>query len=199
MIENFWANAAFSVTPTIVMGMIFWLVMRSILRARQAAPPLHVRRLRGTARRRALSCHVISLHEHRAARQLRPVSLHHSHDAQQFAPVNRPPLFRTCELQLLLQPLAVDPGELARAPSTGVGAGDSHDGADGQVVRLVTGVLRVTPVVGNTCDRPVMAKGLHEVQKAEENILQRRRFCQNRRGNGGVWSSHQEEQLDSRV
>lgn len=33
MIENFWANAAFSVIPTIVMGMIFWLVMRSILRA----------------------------------------------------------------------------------------------------------------------------------------------------------------------
>lgn len=33
MIENFWANAAYSVTPTILLGLIFWLVMRSIFRA----------------------------------------------------------------------------------------------------------------------------------------------------------------------
>lgn len=33
MIEDFWANAAFSVTPTILVGLIFWLIMRSILRA----------------------------------------------------------------------------------------------------------------------------------------------------------------------
>jgi hypothetical protein len=33
MIENFWANAFFSVTPTILMGILFWFVMRSILRA----------------------------------------------------------------------------------------------------------------------------------------------------------------------
>lgn len=33
MLENFWANAAFSVTPTILVGLIFWLVMWSILRA----------------------------------------------------------------------------------------------------------------------------------------------------------------------
>ncbi len=33
MLEDFWANAAFSVTPTILVGLIFWLVMRSILRA----------------------------------------------------------------------------------------------------------------------------------------------------------------------
>lgn len=33
MIENFWANAAFSVTPTILVGLVFWLIMRSILRA----------------------------------------------------------------------------------------------------------------------------------------------------------------------
>lgn len=33
MLENFWANAAFSVTPTILIGLVFWLVMRSILRA----------------------------------------------------------------------------------------------------------------------------------------------------------------------
>lgn len=33
MIENFWANAVYSVTPTILLGGIFWFVMRSILRA----------------------------------------------------------------------------------------------------------------------------------------------------------------------
>jgi hypothetical protein len=33
MIENFWANAVFSVTPTIIMGFIFWFVLRAILRA----------------------------------------------------------------------------------------------------------------------------------------------------------------------
>ncbi|HEY8912765.1 hypothetical protein [Lacisediminihabitans sp.] len=33
MIENFWLGALFSVTPTILVGLIFWLVMRSIFRA----------------------------------------------------------------------------------------------------------------------------------------------------------------------
>ncbi len=33
VLENFWANAAFSVTPTILVGLIFWLVMRTIMRA----------------------------------------------------------------------------------------------------------------------------------------------------------------------
>ena len=33
MIENFLANAAYSVIPTILVGLIFWLVMRSIVRA----------------------------------------------------------------------------------------------------------------------------------------------------------------------
>lgn len=33
MLENFWANAVFSVTPTILIGLVFWLVIRSILRA----------------------------------------------------------------------------------------------------------------------------------------------------------------------
>ena len=33
MIENFWANAAYSVIPTILVGLIFWLVMRAIFRA----------------------------------------------------------------------------------------------------------------------------------------------------------------------
>ena len=33
VIQNFWANAAFSVIPTILVGLIFWLVMLSIFRA----------------------------------------------------------------------------------------------------------------------------------------------------------------------
>ncbi|MDI2098463.1 hypothetical protein QF206_05735 [Klugiella sp. YN-L-19] len=31
--EEFWANAVFSVTPTILIGLIFWFVLRSIIRA----------------------------------------------------------------------------------------------------------------------------------------------------------------------
>ena len=33
VIENFWLNAAYSVTPTILIGLVFWFVMHSILRA----------------------------------------------------------------------------------------------------------------------------------------------------------------------
>ena len=33
MIENFWGNAIFSVVPTILLGVLFWLMLRSILRA----------------------------------------------------------------------------------------------------------------------------------------------------------------------
>lgn len=33
VIENYWLNAAYSVTPTIVIGLVFWFVMRAILRA----------------------------------------------------------------------------------------------------------------------------------------------------------------------
>jgi hypothetical protein len=33
VIENFWLNALFSVTPTALMGVLFWFVVRSILRA----------------------------------------------------------------------------------------------------------------------------------------------------------------------
>lgn len=32
MLEDYWANAVFSVTPTILVGLLFWLAMRSILR-----------------------------------------------------------------------------------------------------------------------------------------------------------------------
>ena len=33
MLEDFWANALFSVTPTILIGLVFWLILRSIIRA----------------------------------------------------------------------------------------------------------------------------------------------------------------------
>jgi len=33
MLEDFWSNAIFSVTPTIVIGLIFWFAMRAIIRA----------------------------------------------------------------------------------------------------------------------------------------------------------------------
>ena len=33
MPQEFWSNALFSVTPTILVGLIFWFVLRAILRA----------------------------------------------------------------------------------------------------------------------------------------------------------------------
>jgi len=33
VIENFWLNALYSVTPTAMMGVLFWFIIRSILRA----------------------------------------------------------------------------------------------------------------------------------------------------------------------
>jgi hypothetical protein len=33
VIEDFWLNALFSVTPTILIGGIFWYAMRAVLRA----------------------------------------------------------------------------------------------------------------------------------------------------------------------
>jgi preprotein translocase subunit YajC len=33
VIQDFWLNAIFSLVPTILIGLIFWFIMRSILRA----------------------------------------------------------------------------------------------------------------------------------------------------------------------
>jgi len=33
MPEEFWANAVYSVTPTILVGLVFWFVIRAIVRA----------------------------------------------------------------------------------------------------------------------------------------------------------------------
>ena len=31
--DNFWANALYSLAPTVLVGVIFWIVMRAIIRA----------------------------------------------------------------------------------------------------------------------------------------------------------------------
>ncbi|MFZ4843869.1 hypothetical protein [Mycetocola saprophilus] len=31
--DNFWVNALWSVTPTILVGLVFWAIVRSIIRA----------------------------------------------------------------------------------------------------------------------------------------------------------------------
>lgn len=36
MPDDFWGNAIFSVTPTIIVGLIFWFAMRAIIRADRA-------------------------------------------------------------------------------------------------------------------------------------------------------------------
>jgi flagellar biosynthesis/type III secretory pathway M-ring protein FliF/YscJ len=33
MLQDYWANAIYSVVPTILVGLIFWMVMRAIIRA----------------------------------------------------------------------------------------------------------------------------------------------------------------------
>jgi hypothetical protein len=33
VLQEFWANAIYSVVPTILVGLVFWLVMRSIIHA----------------------------------------------------------------------------------------------------------------------------------------------------------------------
>ena len=33
MPQEFWANAVYSLIPTIVLGLLFWLIIRSLLRA----------------------------------------------------------------------------------------------------------------------------------------------------------------------
>lgn len=33
MLQDYWANAIYSVVPTVLVGLIFWMVMRAIIRA----------------------------------------------------------------------------------------------------------------------------------------------------------------------
>lgn len=43
MIENFWANALFSVIPTIFLGLLFWMLLRSILHADRTERKVYAR------------------------------------------------------------------------------------------------------------------------------------------------------------
>lgn len=43
MIENFWGNALFSVVPTIFLGLLFWALLRSILRADRTERKVYAR------------------------------------------------------------------------------------------------------------------------------------------------------------
>lgn len=33
MLENFWANAVYSLAPTVLIGLVFWFILRAIVRA----------------------------------------------------------------------------------------------------------------------------------------------------------------------
>ena len=41
MPQDFWSNAIFSVTPTILVGLIFWFAMRAIIRADRTERKVH--------------------------------------------------------------------------------------------------------------------------------------------------------------
>ncbi|MHA6693391.1 hypothetical protein [Homoserinimonas sp. A520] len=43
MLEDFWANAVFSVTPTILIGLVFWQIMRVIIRADRTERTVYAR------------------------------------------------------------------------------------------------------------------------------------------------------------
>lgn len=41
--DNFWLNALWSVTPTVLLGLLFWLIIRSILRSDRAEREVYAR------------------------------------------------------------------------------------------------------------------------------------------------------------
>jgi len=41
--DSFWVNALYSLAPTVVVGLIFWLVMRSILHADRTERKVYAR------------------------------------------------------------------------------------------------------------------------------------------------------------
>lgn len=41
VIEDFWLNALYSVTPTILVGLIFWFVLRAIIRSDRSERAVH--------------------------------------------------------------------------------------------------------------------------------------------------------------
>ncbi|MFF9565604.1 hypothetical protein ACF1AJ_19815 [Leifsonia sp. NPDC014704] len=51
--DNYWVNALWSMTPTVLVGLIFWLVLRAILRADQKERDAYARAEREERARRA--------------------------------------------------------------------------------------------------------------------------------------------------
>jgi hypothetical protein len=43
VLEDFWANAVFSVTPTTLIGLVFWLILRAIIRADRTERTVYAR------------------------------------------------------------------------------------------------------------------------------------------------------------
>ena len=43
MPQEFWANALYSVTPTIIVGLIFWFVLRAIIRSDRTERASHAK------------------------------------------------------------------------------------------------------------------------------------------------------------
>ncbi len=54
MNDNFWLNALYSVTPTAILGVVFWLVMRSIFRADRGEREAYTKIEREEKRKRGL-------------------------------------------------------------------------------------------------------------------------------------------------
>lgn len=54
MIEDYWANAFFSVIPTIIMGFVFWFIIRAILRADRSERKTYSKIEREERRKRGL-------------------------------------------------------------------------------------------------------------------------------------------------
>ncbi len=58
--NDFWSNALWSLTPTVLVGLIFWFVLRSILKADQRERDAYAREeVRERARRRK-ACEAVS-------------------------------------------------------------------------------------------------------------------------------------------
>ena len=41
--DNFWLNALWSVTPTVLLGLLFWFIIRSILRSDRTEREIYAR------------------------------------------------------------------------------------------------------------------------------------------------------------
>lgn len=43
MIQDYWLNALYSLIPTVVIGLIFWMILRSIIRADRTERTVYAR------------------------------------------------------------------------------------------------------------------------------------------------------------